>query len=75
MAESGESGVGESVTEAEIELRDLRGGDGGAFGDAEDFGADGRGKRKSGVVEEFGWRAGGDPGKGYFDGVGRGPGH
>jgi len=75
LAEGGQGGFSESVAEAEIELRDLGGGGGGAFGDAEDFGAECFGKRTRGVVDEFGWRVGADSGQSYFDGVGGGAGH
>jgi len=74
LAESGEGGLGEGMTEAEIELRDLGGGGGGAFGDAEDFAAERGGERTRGVGQELGM-SGGDLGQGYVDGVGGSTGH
>lgn len=54
LAEGGQSGFGEDVTEAEIKLRDLGGSGRGAFGDAKDFGPDCGGKRTRCVGLEFG---------------------
>ena len=50
----GEGGFGEELAEAEVELADFGGRDGNAFGDLEDFGADGFGDRKGCVIDELG---------------------
>ena len=49
LAEGGEGGFGKGVAEAEIELRDLCGGGGDAFSNAEDFGAEGGGEGTRGM--------------------------
>ena len=74
LAESGEGGFGEGVPETEIELRDLRGRGGSAFGDAQDLGAKSGGKRTGGVGQKLGM-GGGDLDQSYVDGVGGGAGH
>lgn len=51
----GDGGVGKELAEAEIELADFGRGEGSAFGDFEDFGANGFGDGEGGMAFEFGF--------------------